>query len=249
MRLLILLLIIFSAPSSACDSQEKLLCIAAFEYKPFVDPERDDQGYISQIAIEAFALQGYKVQLNYMPLKRALYEAQVGNVDGILGAYYAEERAKYLIYSDPIADININFLTLVESGYEEGLVKNLLLSKVSVLRGTSLYQDMLDEGFLVEESADNVASLKKLLHNRVGLVIGTTQWLFHDLTSHFSAEQVARVKVLSPAYQVQSIYFTLSYSRRDVQALMRAFNKGLRKLKQSGRYQEILDFHQLQRGL
>lgn len=244
MRLLFLFFIIFSTPSYACESQDKLLCIAAFEYKPFVDPEREDQGYISQIAIEAFALQGYKVQLNYMPLKRALYEAQFGNVDGILGAYYAKERAKYLIYSDPIADININFLTLADSEHEEALVKNLLLSKVSVLRGTSLYQDMLDEGFLVEESADNLASLNKLLHKRVGLVIGTTEWLFHDLTSHFSAEQVARVKVLFPAYQVQSIYFTLSYSRRDVQALMREFNKGLQKLKHSGRYQEILEYHQ-----
>lgn len=243
MRFFILFLLILSASAYSCESQEKVLCIAAFEYKPFVDPESEHQGYISQVMVEAFALQGYDAQLKYMPLKRALYEAQLGNVDGILGAYYTEERSEYLMYSKPITDIAINFFALTDSDYDYdydlATVKELLLTKVSVLRGTSLSQKLLDDGFLVEESVDNIASLNKLLHKRVGLVAGTTEWILHDLHSNFSAEQVGRIKILYPDYQVNSLNLTLSRSRKDAKDLINVFNKGLGRLKKSGRYHEI----------
>ncbi len=233
---------VLSYPPMA-ESREKILRIAAFDYKPFVDSTSPHHGYIAELAAAALKRTGYQAEYQFYPLKRALLLARKGKVDGVLGAYYAQNRTGYLEYSDPMGEILINFFARKDSEIPAAVVHELKDYRVGVLLGTSLIADLLRDGLKPDPAPENINNLHKLLAKRIDLFVGTTEWIRHDLQANFSKAEQNAVVVLEPPYQRQQVYFTVSKKNPDVNKIIRDFNKGLETIRASGTYRAIQDAH------
>jgi len=227
--------------ANSAEAKEKTLVIAAFDYKPFVNQDSEGNGYIAEIATTTLHSMKYKTEYRFVPLKRALYLAELGEVDGILAAYYAEERTAYLDYSDPMGDILVNFFTRKDTNISSAKPDDLKSYKVGVLLGTSLIEDLHRDGLETDTASENIYSLKMLLAGRFDLFVGTTEWILYDLRKNFSKAEQNQIVVIDPPYQKQQIYFTMSKRKNHSKKVIEDFNKGLKRLKADGSYKAILD--------
>jgi polar amino acid transport system substrate-binding protein len=225
----------------------KTLTIAAFEYKPFVDPENPKLGYIAEITAAALKQSHVKVQFELYPLKRSLIMAKKGKVDGVLGAYFSPSRT-YLLYSDPIGEVHINFITTKQTNLKDGSPEALIGVKAGVILGTSLAQELRALGLNIEEVPNNTMNLSKLLVGRLDVVIGTTQWILNDLTQSFNPADKERIRVLKPAYQKQKLFFTVSRSTDNAEDIIQQFNEGLREIKRNGEFNNIMNKYPTLKG-
>lgn len=227
----------------SAEAQEKTLLIAAFDYKPFVNQNSEGHGYIAEITTAALLLMEYKAEYRFVPLKRALRLAQTGGVDGVLGAYYAEERTAYLDYSDPMGDVRVNFFARRDANISSVKPGDLKPYKIGVLVGTSLIEALHQDGLKTDAAPGNINNLNKLLARRIDLFVGTTEWILYDLRTNFPKAEQNQIVVLDPPYQLQQVYFTMSKRKRHSIKVIEDFNKGLKRLKADGSYQAILDAH------
>ncbi len=67
----------------------------------FTDEHKQD-GYLEAITKEAFKRVGYETEIKYMPWKRALKAVMHGTNEALMAAYYTEERAKKMAYTETI---------------------------------------------------------------------------------------------------------------------------------------------------
>ena len=227
----------------AGDAAEKSLTIAAFDYKPFVNEDSEGHGYIAEIATAALQRAGYDAEYYFAPLKRALALAEQGKVDGVLGAYYAEERTSYLEYSEPMGDIRVNFFRRADKNIAYTQLSDLTPYTIGVLSGTSLVAALQKDGLQAEEANGNLNNLKKLLVGRIDLFVGTTEWILYDLRANFSQAEQDQIMVLDPPYQIQQVYFTTAKKKENSAQIIKDFNDGLKQIKADGTYQAILEKH------
>lgn len=225
------------------EASEKSLRIAAFDYKPFVNQNVDGHGYIAEIATAALLRAGYDVEYHFVPLKRALVLAQEGDMDGVLGAYYAEERTSFLEYSNPMGDIRVNFFRRKDRNISYTKPADMAPYTIGVILGTSLIKALHQDGLKVDEAPGNVNNLKKLLAGRVDVFVGTTEWIFYDLRANFSQVEQDQILVIDPPYMIQKVYLTISKKKASFTTIIERFNKGLAQIKADGTYQAILKKH------
>ena len=75
------------------------------------DPEKQG-GFLIEITKAAFARVGHEVKIEYQPWARALRSVMDGQSEALLGAYYNDERAAKMRYSDVIARTDMLFFAL-----------------------------------------------------------------------------------------------------------------------------------------
>ncbi|SMF01442.1 transporter substrate-binding domain-containing protein [Pseudobacteriovorax antillogorgiicola] len=220
------------------ESAVKHLTIGAFSYLPYVDETASDFGSLAAITKLAFEVTGIEVHYKFFPLKRALREAEEGQVDGLIGCFFSEERSHYLDYSIPMENVPVNFFALREKHLRWDM-EMLKAYYVGVQNGTSLATDLRKLGIPVEESQNNGMNLKKLLANRIDLFVGSTAWIQHELQHKFSVAERRRIEVLDPPFQVQKLYFAASKQHKNHQFIIERFNRGLEVIRKDGRYRKL----------
>lgn len=71
-------------------------------FAPFTDPSHPKGGFLVELTRAALQTQGHDLRVTYYPWPRALKEAEEGHFDGLLSAYYSEERAQKFYFSAPL---------------------------------------------------------------------------------------------------------------------------------------------------
>jgi ABC-type amino acid transport substrate-binding protein len=80
-----------SVVSAVCDPWPK-----------FTEPDSNKQGLVIELIREALLTQSLDIDVDFIPWSHALMSLQQGQTDVLIGAWKAEERDSYLIYSDSI---------------------------------------------------------------------------------------------------------------------------------------------------
>ena len=137
--------------SSAAMSQDKTIEIATEPtWEPYFGEKMKNGGLMVDIATEAFRKVGYKMNMNWMPWKRAMNQSFEGKYDGLPGCYFTEERAEKLKYSDPI--------TTAEVALFEQTGKNTRYTKLQEL---APYTIGVGRGYANTDEFDKATYLKK----------------------------------------------------------------------------------------
>ena len=68
----------------------------------FTEPDSNKQGLVIELVREALLTQSFDIEVDFIPWSHALMSLQQGQTDLLIGAWKAEERNDYLIYSDSI---------------------------------------------------------------------------------------------------------------------------------------------------
>ncbi|HXP98388.1 MAG TPA: transporter substrate-binding domain-containing protein [Telmatospirillum sp.] len=228
-----LLLSAFSCVATAASAQSlKTVTFAT-------DPEKAD-GFLLELTIEAFKKVGYETHVDYEAWGRALNMAYTGQVDGVLGAQYSDERAKFLAYSDLVAESPLVFFSLDRSNITYSSLKDISKYTIGTISGSVYPKDFAEASFLIKQPvSDYKVNLRKLLLGRIDLFV-EKKFVVTSFLARSSPSETGHVVALDPPLRVNKFYNAFSKSVPDAAEKLRAFNKGLQMIKDEGLYATIM---------
>jgi sorbitol/mannitol transport system substrate-binding protein len=233
-----------------------LITLAAGERVPYIGKMLPENGYVAELATEAFKRRGYRVEIKFYPLTRARMLARTGEVHGMLPVYReeSEEPDHGLVYSNPFPGDAIGLLKKKslpfrysqESLKQQGaLLESLKGYRLGMVRG-GITLPMLEgtNSFVKEMASEDLNNLDKLDFDRIHFAL-IDKYTAADLITGQRPHLIGRVEFLMPALALRDFYIGFSPTVRNHRQLVSAFNEGLRELTKDGTLSKIRKKHGL----
>ncbi|MEN8200644.1 MAG: transporter substrate-binding domain-containing protein [Thermodesulfobacteriota bacterium] len=246
-KLLWLLPLIFcfiGQSSATADTDRNIVRLTTGEWPPYTSSHMAASGIGSQVVSEAFRLAGYEVEYGFFPWKRSYRLAVNGKWDGSIIWQRTPERARKLLFSDPVVMVKNVFFHHKDDPFDWNNLADLKGRRVGTTRGYAYGPDFRAELARLQidraDSDSDLINLNLLLKGRIDVFpidIHVGHYLIARNFRPGEAELFAfHPRPLTPA----PLFLVLAKSLPRSLELVEAFNDGLKKLRQSGRYQEIL---------
>jgi len=219
------------------------ITLAFGQWAPYHSTSLPGNGLASMIYSEAFALEGIDVKYDVLPWKRGYDLAMRGEVHGSVGWLKTDERERHFIFSDPVMfsrvvmfhkrDLDLNWETLED-------IKNYQV----VLPLGDLSHELVRPAMRggrggVQTSNNYLLGMKMLIEGRADIFICNAEVGKFLLTTHFP--HVNNVTQHPTPVIKGASHLIISRNIPNGQALVKRFNKGLKTLKQNGRYDDIFN--------
>ena len=235
-----MLLFTFSVSFSAL--AEETIRLTNGEWKPYQSKTLKYYGVASRIVTEAFALEGVKVEYKFRPWKRAFIEAKLGKFDGSLIWAKVAQREKNFYFSDVVIIGRSTFFHLKSYPFNWETFDDLQGLEVG---GTLGYSYAFDEGewkgkFKISRVPKDEQNFAKLLRKRIQIVPVDLNVGYLILHEQFKPEEVQLITHHPKAYFSSSYHLILSKKVKRNKLLIKKFNKGLIRLRESGKYDQFI---------
>jgi len=201
-------------------------------------------GMGSHIVTEAFAVMGVEVEYGFFPWKRAYDVAKRGTWDGTVGWSFSDERGEAFFFSDPIFPSTFALFHLKDFSFDWNSMEDLKDMKI----GVTMEYFYGDEFVAAEKAgvihpeyvASDELNLKKLFKGRVQVFVGDIMVTYDQIRDTFSAQEVAAFTHHPKVLLSRDLHLLLTKANPDSERLIDIFNRGLKQLKESGRYNQII---------
>ncbi|WP_196160420.1 ABC transporter substrate-binding protein [Reinekea sp. G2M2-21] len=201
----------------------------------------DGKGLVDQIVKEAFALVGHDVTYVVFPWKRAYESVKAGETDITYPWSYTDERNNEIIFNSTALIVNRSIFWY-KKGTNFSWTDYGDLSKYSI-GGMIGYSDtdlLEGNGVTIQLVKDELTNLKKLLAGRIDAfamneVVGT-----QIIKQNLSSEEQAQLVTFQDKPLVETNMHAVFSNNDRGKKLAADFEKGLKMLVDSGRYEEIL---------
>lgn len=222
---------------------ETLRVAVGLNIPPYVI-EHEKRGIEFDILKEVLAEAGYQMEAVYVPLARTLEMLRQGKVDGTMSTGLTDLPG---CYTDPHITYWNYAITLQDRGFDIQSEKDLNGLNIMAFQNARNYlgdafKAMADANPGYIEIADQSAQNKALYTNRTDVVVGDRyifQWYMKDkevLKFVQPDRELVYHKIFEPSE------FPAVFNSREI---CEAFNLGLKKIRESGRYQQIIDSYGL----
>jgi len=218
---------------------EETLRLASGEWKPYVSLAMSNYGSFSHIVTQAFALEGVEVEYGFFPWSRSMAIAERGDWDGTLPWGYQEERIKNFHHSEAVVEQRYFFFHLKSFKFDWQSYRNLN----GLIIGASLGYNYKG-GFQSAEKKGDIEVfrvgtesqlIKMLLAGRIQLAL-IEKTIAQDLMCRsFSRQEIARITYHPKLQSRDGLHLLLSKKVDKNKHLIKKFNRGLRRLKASGK--------------
>ena len=212
--------------------------VATLDYPPYVSPSLAGSGWAWQVAEAAFAAEHCETQLLIYPWLRALHEVRALQVDALYLANKTPEREAWAYFSDPVGREDTVLWRRRDSQLQVSKVEDLKGLVVGSLRGSSQFQYLQQQGIELVGMNDVAQGIKMLSVGRLDVFVVDKLAAQHLLKS-MPVSVVNSIEYVWPALYSQAFYLAIAKHHAHAQAIIETFNRGLRKIKHSGRYQAI----------
>lgn len=239
-----LVLLLFCVPVPGW-SQQRTLRLGVDEFPPYISEELPGQGLMCRIISESFALSGIGVRFVFVPWKRALVSAEAGDfLDGTPAWFATPERRAAFYVSDPLVKDSQSFFHLKTLSFDWTTVEDLKGLRIGGTLGYDYGQAFMEAekaGTLkVDWVSRDSSNFKKLLLNRIQIFPMNTFAGYALLKREFSEAERSRITRHPHPLRREPLHLLLSKKVEGHDVLMEAFNEGLKTLRRTGRYGEIL---------
>jgi len=209
-------------------------------WAPFYGPDLKGQGFITAVTQAAFEEAGHDAQIEFVPWARAMLETKQGDRDLLMGAYYSAERADTYAFSDVIYETKVGLVALRDLGVERfDSLRDLTDYTIGYGRGWATTEEFDNADYLDKEAAkNNVLNVRKLYEGRIDMIAMNFD-RFNQIVREEGLDP-QRAVFLEPALKTSGLYLMVSEAIDDTEQLVADFNQGIAALRESGRYQEIL---------
>ena len=239
--LLILALQLFSTWTIAADSNVR---IASIDYPPYFGSTLPNQGPLLEVIVEAFALVDRKVVVEELPWSRALKWTKNGRYDGLCCAWHRDDRTADFLFSSPLPETILSFMKRRDSDIAFDGFESLSNYQVGVVRGYSYPDDFVASGLSTQNANSDLQNLRKLLAKRVDLILIDQAQARHLLNTRLPTKR-GELDFIEPNIQEEAQYLIFPRKLESSKALSEHYETGLKQLKSSGEYEEILRRHHL----
>lgn len=224
--------------------QPSLIRLTNGEWPPYLSQQLPHGGPSSQVVEEAFKLQGIDVEWHWFPWQRSYNLAKSGEFDGSVIWSDNEERRRAFIYSDPVLTERRLLFHLKGLNTDWEQIEDL---KDYVFGGTIGYQYSQEfqnaeaAGIIrVDRTKEEWHNLKLLLEKRIDIFV-VTEKVGHALIERWlSKEQADQITHSSKPLDTQQWSVLISNNSPHQDYYVKQFNRGLKKLKDSGQYHKIM---------
>lgn len=241
MRVLLLLILLFGG---ACHAKQ--LTIAIGEYPPFSGEKLEQQGIVPRIIRAAFASEGYTIKFEFMPWGRSFASALKGNYDAAAFWFCVPERKKDFYCSEPLYYEATYFYYRKQKPLQDwNKLSELSHFNIGATKGysyTDEFWEFAKRGVLnVNTVTTDEQNFKKLLKGRIDLFPMATIPAKYILKKHFTAEEAEQIAFHPRPLMIESSHLLFLKQAVESKQLLEAFNQGLRAIKESGKYEAILN--------
>ncbi len=217
--------------------------IATLDWEPYIGQKLKNEGFMAEITREAFERVGYKVEYSYLPWKRAVVTTENGEYDGYFPSYWSKEREEKSIFTNVITSGPIGLFKNKGSKISFNKLKDLMAYRIGVVRGFVNTPEFDAADYLKkDEVTDNLQNIKKLLRERVDLIVADKFVGFY-LLNKYLPHMTGQLVFISPPLQDKKLYICMSKKTKKVNEKVKAFNKGLAEIKKDGTFDKILEKH------
>lgn len=214
------------------------------EWPPYFSQELEEGGLGSQIVKEAFALADVEVEYGFFPWKRAYVLAETGEWNGSVLYGWSEEREQIFYFSDAVFEAREVFFHRKERKFNWSTMSDLANMRVGAnvgyFYGPEFHKAAEDGLFDLDMTVAAKANFGKLLNGRIDLYVDDEVVGLHELRSNFPPEEAAEITTHPTPVWVTPLYLLMSRKDLANAERIRKFNLGLRRLRQNGRFYELL---------
>jgi polar amino acid transport system substrate-binding protein len=244
MKLLLALFTSFILIIPAGLANENIVRIVSSDWAPYCGKDLLEYGIVAKIITAAYQKNGYNVQFDFKPWKRVLKEVERGEYDGSAVAYHTEERAKIYILSDPYMKSSTVLYQRKNMLKTWNKLEDLKSYRIGILRGSSHSESFDKANFLRKEPVSkHLYNLRKLIANHIDL-IAIDPFVAEYLIESKLPLHKGKIEPLNPPLDVSKpLYIMFSRNRPGIQKKIKAFNDGLKKIKNDGTLRNLLSKH------
>jgi polar amino acid transport system substrate-binding protein len=233
--------------TSAWSSEHDPVIITSNDYGSFTSSKNQGSGAVLDIVREAFAEVDREVIFKFYPWKRVENEALKGRSFAAVPYFKTEEREKKFNYSDPLVPLYTRFFY-----HKEKFPNGFKWEKYEDFRGYLMggvlgdwYVPLYEKAGVKAEIVPSLAqNLKKLAMKRVDFIIMDELTGLELINKHYP-EGISKIGTLDKPENVRGLHLMISRTYPNSAEITAQFNKGLKILKKTNRYKEILEAYQI----
>jgi polar amino acid transport system substrate-binding protein len=234
------------APASA----KQVIQLSTINWEPYSGQELPNGGFFTEIVTEAFAKAGYDVELIYLPWVRAMNEAKLGNVHGVMDVYWKLDRDPYLAYPEPAWVVKEEFFVLDDTSIVyTGQLSDLKGLNIGVLLGSAQAEELTEAGIKTTGITHHSQSIKMLMAGRVDAVLMPHEVFFYHYEQLEPSFIKKPVMALTPAFKSYEMFVAFSKNKPGYKQLVSDFNHGLRLIIETGVFSNIAEKHKFNVGV
>ena len=243
MRTMAKLLLVLTLALAAMPARAEQITLTSGEWRPYLSEQLPHYGVLSRIVSEAFALEGVTVRYVFRPWPRALAEAQQGSAQGSVvwsvGAPGSSRNRDFhfshLVYEDKSGFFYRKDFPFTWTNINEVAIKY----KVGGVAGYEYAFEKLP-GALIDRAPSDELAMRKLLAGRFDVFPSSLGVGMYVLRTRFTPDEASRIAYHPGTFAKTRYHLILPRSLASSKRHLKLFNKGLRRLKDSGRYDQYL---------
>ncbi len=228
--------------TSAWSLDHEPVVITSNDYGSFTSSQNQGSGALLDIVREAFAQVDREVIFKFYPWKRVENEALKGKSFAAVPYFKTQERQKKFNYSDPLVPLYTRFFYHKEK-FPNGFEWNKYEDFKGYIMGGVLgdwYVPLYEKSGLEMEIVPSlVQNFKKLAIKRVDFIIMDELTGLELIHKHYP-EGASKIGTLDKPENVRGLHLMISRTYPDSVVITAQFNQGLKILKRTGRYAQIL---------
>jgi len=219
---------------------EKTVKLNTLDWEPYIGQKLPDKGFVAAIVSEAFAASGYTVELSFMPWVRAKTTAKESKADGCMPEYYLEEDKADFFISDAFPGGPLGFFKKKADPIGYTKLTDLKDRKIGTVRGYVNTEEFDKADYLQKEEAnDDLTNIRKLMGGRLDLIV-VDKFVGLYLMQQEMPDKVGEIEFIGPALEEKTLHVLIAKNAPDAEAKIKAFNEGLKKIKESGRMEALM---------
>jgi polar amino acid transport system substrate-binding protein len=242
---IVFIILFFGSLSLNSSFAQSTIRISSGEWEPYMGESSPHYGLTSHIVSEAFKSEGIKVEWRFFPWKRALMMARNGEkTDASCCWWPSKEISQNFLISENVTKSSIVFFHLKSYSFDWKSMHDL---EGLVIGGTFEYE--YSDEFMkaanekrieVEWLARDELNFKKLLRGRIQIFPNDPIVGYSQIRNNFTSQEVKLFTHHPKELQSTSLNLIISKRSEDRQLFYTKFHSGLKKLKDSGRFDQML---------
>lgn len=214
--------------------------ITSGEWAPYCSESLENNGLALRIITEALAREGVKVEYSFFPWDQAMYKAQTREWDGSAAWFRSPEREKDFYISDPVVMSGYVFFHLKSMDFDWNTMNDLKKYNIGATKGYDYgkaFQEAEKQGIIhVERLEKDEMNFDNLLNGKIDIFPEDKDVGMDILYHQYPFYKYLNVTTHPKRLREDPLYLLLSKSNPKNKKVMELFNKGLKKLKESGDY-------------
>ncbi len=232
------LFIMFAALSAHANDKVRL---AIGDWEPFTSGRTDNANVSEELVREAFKLENMDVEFKYFPWIRSYKYVEKGEYQATFPWTKSAEREEKFYYSkEPLLTEQTVLFHLKSKPFKWESFSDLEGLRIGATLGYATGKILEDNGLKLDYVSKEDFNYQKLLRGRLDIYPSSYFVGYHQINMLLPPTEAILFTHHPKVLEERDYYMLFSKNIPNAHKLIEHFDRGLRKLKASGRYEKIL---------